>query len=154
MKKKTCAITGGAGFTLVELMVTIGLFAILAGIAIPGFSKWLPGYHLKSAARDFFSNLQLAKLEAIKQNINCTIDVDPGWKSYSINREDGTTIKTVSLMGYDDGVFFDPSSTSTIAFNNRGMANSSGQFKITNDIISAIYEVNVSNVGSISLKKL
>jgi prepilin-type N-terminal cleavage/methylation domain-containing protein len=51
MKNKSCDITGRSGFTLIELMVTIGVLAIMAAVAIPGFSRWLPSYHLKSAAR-------------------------------------------------------------------------------------------------------
>ncbi|MBW1763711.1 MAG: prepilin-type N-terminal cleavage/methylation domain-containing protein, partial [Deltaproteobacteria bacterium] len=30
------------GFTLLELMVILGIFAILATIAIPGFNAWIP----------------------------------------------------------------------------------------------------------------
>ena len=61
------------GFTMIELMVAVGIFAIMAAIAIPGFSVWLPNYRLKHAARDMFSNFQLAKLTAIRRGSNCTI---------------------------------------------------------------------------------
>jgi len=62
-----------SGFTLVEILVTFAIIAILSAIAVPGFSRWLPNYRLKSAARDVVSNFQLAKLTAIKKGINCTI---------------------------------------------------------------------------------
>jgi len=61
------------GFTLTELMVTIGVFAILAGIAIPAFSGWLPKYRLKSAARELYSDFQLAKITAIRSSVRCAI---------------------------------------------------------------------------------
>ena len=56
------------GFSLIELLVIIVIIAILAAIAIPGFSAWLPNYRLRQAARDVYSNLQRAKVNAIKSN--------------------------------------------------------------------------------------
>lgn len=61
------------GFTTIELIVVIALFAILVGIAIPGFSRWLPNYRLRAAARDMFSNFQHAKLTAVKRYRTCAI---------------------------------------------------------------------------------
>lgn len=61
------------GFSLAELMVTIGVFSILAGIAIPSFTSWLPDYYLRAAARDLLSNFQLARLTAIRTGHNCAI---------------------------------------------------------------------------------
>jgi type IV fimbrial biogenesis protein FimT len=62
-----------SGFTLVEVLMTIGVLAVLAAVAVPGFSVWLPNHRLKAAARDVVSNFQLAKLTAVKRNTNCAI---------------------------------------------------------------------------------
>ena len=62
-----------SGFTLIEALMTIVVLAILAAVAVPGFSVWLPNYRLKAAARDMVSNFQLAKLTAVKRNTNCAI---------------------------------------------------------------------------------
>ena len=73
MRKNTNAGKRESGFTLQEVLITFAIISILSAIAVPGFSRWLPNYRLKSAARDVVSNFQLAKLTAIKKGINCTI---------------------------------------------------------------------------------
>lgn len=73
MKKNLSAEKRDAGFTLVEVLVTFAIIAILSAVAVPGFSRWIPNYRLKNAARDVVSNFQLAKLTAIKKGVNCTI---------------------------------------------------------------------------------
>ena len=61
------------GFTLIEILVIFVIVGIVATITIPGFSNLLPNYRLNSAARDVFSNFQLAKLTSIKRNSNCAV---------------------------------------------------------------------------------
>ena len=56
------------GFTLTELMVTIVVFAILAGIAIPTFMSLMPGMRLNGAARQVMADLMAARMKAVKLN--------------------------------------------------------------------------------------
>jgi type IV fimbrial biogenesis protein FimT len=57
-----------SGVTLLELLIFSLILTILAGIAIPAFSAWLPDYRLKSAARELYSTLQRAKSGAASAN--------------------------------------------------------------------------------------
>jgi len=61
------------GFTLIELLVTMVVLAIVTAITIPVFARWLPDYRLRAAARDLYSNFQLAKMAAMRNNSNCAI---------------------------------------------------------------------------------
>ena len=56
------------GLTIIELVVVMSILAVMVLIAIPNIGRWLPRYRLRSAARDVASNMQLARLGAIKDN--------------------------------------------------------------------------------------
>ncbi len=66
--KKKC------GFSMVELMVVMVLFALAAAFAIPNVAGVMPRYRLKEAARGLYSDLQLAKLTAVKEGAPCTVE--------------------------------------------------------------------------------
>jgi type IV fimbrial biogenesis protein FimT len=61
------------GFTLMEIMVVIGILSILSAIAIPGFIGWRSNAQLGRAARNVYSTFQKAKSESVRRNENCGI---------------------------------------------------------------------------------
>ena len=64
------------GLTLIELMTVVAIIASLSLMAMPNLLTWLPDHRLKRAARELHSNLQLAKLTAVKTNALCTMVFD------------------------------------------------------------------------------
>ncbi len=145
MKKKN------AGFTLIEILITIAIIGIASAFAIPTFINVLPNWRAKAAASDLFSNLQTAKLTAIRKGMNCGIiftgDPDAGVPcQYQVTllETDLTTIRqvirTVTLADYGSqiafrgpvaGSIFPRFNSDTVArpaiwrltFNSRGMLN-------------------------------
>jgi len=113
------------GFTMIEVMVAMVVFVVMAAIAIPGFSTWLPNYRLKSAARDVYSNMQLAKMGAVRNNGNWAIVFDAGANRYLVcsgaGDGDWTTVgdndteKTVNLGDYSSGVAYGHGNATTNA---------------------------------------
>ena len=61
------------GFTLVELMVTIALAALLMAIGVPTFRDVALGSRLSAAANNVLASVQLARSEAIKRNLAVTV---------------------------------------------------------------------------------
>jgi type IV fimbrial biogenesis protein FimT len=61
------------GFTLVELMVTLLVLAILLGLAVPSFRDASLSSRLTGYANDLVAGVQIARSEAIKRNATVTL---------------------------------------------------------------------------------
>lgn len=61
------------GFTLIELMITLAVFAVLLMIMLPSYSDMTLGSRLRSQANDLVAGAVLARSEAIKRNQTVTL---------------------------------------------------------------------------------
>lgn len=74
------------GFTMIELMVTIAVLAILAAIAAPSFTSTIERWRVRGTIEDLQSSIYLARSEAIKRGGGIQIkpisgtDWSSGWK--------------------------------------------------------------------------
>ena len=72
------------GFTLVELMITIGVMAIIAVMAVPSFTNMLLKQNLNKSTRDLVIVLEKARSKAGR--INKDEDYRAGCKSAPCKR--------------------------------------------------------------------
>ncbi len=82
--------TDSSGVTLIELMVSISILAILLAVAVPSFQNFIIDNRLSSYSNALYSSLVLARSEAIKRNkrvvvckssdgASCTGNWEQGW---------------------------------------------------------------------------
>lgn len=73
---------GQRGFSLVEMIITVAILAIIAAIAVPSFTQMIQNTRIRTAAESIQNGLQVARAEAVKRNAKVKFrlnDADSGW---------------------------------------------------------------------------
>jgi len=135
------------GFTLIELLVVVSIIVIASATAVPMLSSWLPNYRLKSAARDMYSILQKAKLEAVRTKGECGVYFDTANNRYQL------------VSGGDNGSLFGPPLgnppaaqdddiiITNVVLSNYGSSVSYGSGSANQDVLGGAVPVSVSFGG-------
>lgn len=95
-----------SGFTLVELMVTVSIVALVLTMGVPSFQSSVRANRLTTTANEFLAALSFARSEAVKRGISVTlcksVDKDVDAPNYLARCSTATT-------GYESGwiVFVD-----------------------------------------------
>lgn len=66
------------GFTVIEMLVTMMIVAVLLALAVPMFQDFMDRGRLVSAADSLVADLQLARTEAIRNNQNVMVSFQSG----------------------------------------------------------------------------
>ena len=164
-------MTRTGGYSVVELVVTLVVMGIVVSIAIPGFSRWLPDYQLKTAATELYSNLQLAKMRAVRDNTKWSVVFLTSCYVFKKGGVPQTEPPLVPLSNYKGGVGYGagnatdsipPSGSAPtdfvtfpsdeIVFSPRGMADSEGYVYLQNNK-NTTYAVGALTTGLILMRK-
>ncbi|PHS73913.1 GspH/FimT family pseudopilin [Porticoccus sp.] len=109
--------TKQSGFTLIELMISIVVLAVLLGLAAPSFVELVRNNRIQTSADQFFTSLILARSEALKRNQpvvmckstdgeNCTTANDwaRGWLTYADEDADGVLDSGEPIINAQQGL--------------------------------------------------
>ena len=168
------------GFTLIELLATSAILSILMSFAVPAFSRWVPGYKLRGAARDLYSDFAMARMTAVNLKGECAVVFDKDNNRYGIwscgpNRifengsGDDAPLKTVELSRYGNGIRYGHGGASApigetfgdeitfswnrLVFDSGGMLKGFPGYVYLQNSRNASYALGVLGSGVISLKR-
>ena len=134
--------------TLMELIIAMAVLAVLIGIASPLIAQFSSGYRLRGAAREVATDLQFARLLAVKENRNFDVVIKSS-NSYQVERaSDHFPVKSrsfsidypaVSLAGL------------TVTFNSRGnLVSTPGSLTVSNPM--GTRNISVGSTGRVKLE--
>ena len=131
-----------AGFTLIELMVTLTVLGFLLAVAVPSFNNAVLGNKLTGYANSFLASAQLARSEAIKRNAAMTMcrsadgttcatsgGWQQGWILFNDKDGDGSVNGDETRVHYQQALGSDFSFTGdaySITFQSTGLSATSG----------------------------
>jgi type IV fimbrial biogenesis protein FimT len=135
-----------SGFTLMELMIAISIFAILSAIATPNAISWLRNSQFNSAVRNVKSTMENIRIHAVKSNSPAIVRFNGDNTIETQKSVWGATEASVSHV-LSSGVSVTSNFTSNVLrYNARGMA-TNGTLTITNDS-GLCRRIVVTRVGS------
>ncbi|HDG7210006.1 prepilin-type cleavage/methylation domain-containing protein [Acinetobacter nosocomialis] len=143
-------ITPQEGFTLVELIVTIAVMAIIAMMAAPSMSNLLESKRLDTNQRDLISTLSEAKSQAVlgRQNVSVKLNSAASNTATLLNWQP-TSNNTLTLKNIAADNTQSSLAITTLTFNANGVVSN-----ITQDALISICNSRINKKKNFILTKL
>ncbi len=93
------------GFTLTEIIVTIGIVFILAGTSWVAIANYQPTMALNAVARDLVSDLRLAQQLSVSEQVNHGVFINLNTNQYQLDKFSATT-ETLFVKNLPTSIIF------------------------------------------------
>jgi prepilin-type N-terminal cleavage/methylation domain-containing protein len=149
------------GFTLTEVIVVMSLIGIMMAIAVPSYISWLPKHRFQTSVRQIYDDMNLAKIRAVRGNVDAYITFDINNETYFVFLDDGTQNGAYNAgetilrnnVTLENGV--DITAANTCGFNNRGMSTAAGLNQVfLSNPTGLSMRIDVNTAGNISIVSL
>jgi type IV fimbrial biogenesis protein FimT len=144
------------GFTLIELMIGLAVFAFLIVIAGPQYADFMGNMQIRNGAENALAGLRLAQAEAVRGNTMAQIVLDAsaagGWTVLRLNDETNAFDITVQSYKWTDGASkttATPAGVSVVTFNGLGRIMPVNPANGTAPGTAPIQQLDITN-GSVS----
>lgn len=146
------------GFTVLELMVTVIIAAILVAIAIPNFTTLIRRNQITTYANEFSTTVNLARSEAIKRGSSIIITSNNGtdWtQGWNLNVVATGELLRASARLEGDNTFTSGVNNS-ITFNSRGFTTLGAEerWTICNTNVTEGRAIRIAVTGRISVREI
>ena len=137
MTQRPTPARAGRGFTIIELMVTVAILAIMTAIAVPSFRSFVNNQRIKSAATEMMTAVLIARSDAIKRNASVTLapvnadDWAQGWNvtvgGTTLHQQEA--VENITATTYTDSTCATSGAIATVVFSNTGRPGAASCFK-------------------------
>ena len=103
------------GFTLVELIIVVGMISTFSGLVLPSFLNWIRAEKVNSYTRELREYFRVVRLDARRWGSSCLVNInvipfngvrsDRNYYGYSVTCNDGSRVITSLAPPINNSIF-------------------------------------------------